>query len=59
MEFQDVGSRIVIGGGDLKLEQARARLYGGTFAGNFNVRAAGNEPGLALEGRAAASSSSP
>jgi len=25
MEFQDVGSRIVIGGGDLELEQARAR----------------------------------
>lgn len=53
MEFQDVGSRIVIGGGDLKLEGARARLYGGTFDGNFTVHAAGNEPGLALDGRAA------
>ena len=52
MEFQDVAGRIVIGGGDLKLEQARARLYGGTFDGNFTVRAAGNEPGLALDGRA-------
>jgi uncharacterized protein involved in outer membrane biogenesis len=52
MEFQDVGSRIVIGGGDLRLEQARARLYGGTFDGNFTVRAAGNAPALALEGRA-------
>ena len=27
-------------------------LYGGTFLGNFHVRAAGNDPGLALDGRA-------
>jgi uncharacterized protein involved in outer membrane biogenesis len=52
MQFADVGSRILIGGGDLKLENARANLYGGTFAGNFHVRAAGNNPGLALDGRA-------
>jgi uncharacterized protein involved in outer membrane biogenesis len=52
MQFNDVGSRILIGGGDMKLENARARLYGGSFAGNFHVRAAGNEPGLALDGRA-------
>jgi len=52
MLFQDVGSRILLGGGDAKLENARARLYGGEFNGNFHVRAAGNEPGLALDGRA-------
>ncbi|HUQ50852.1 MAG TPA: AsmA-like C-terminal region-containing protein, partial [Gammaproteobacteria bacterium] len=52
MQFSDVGSRIVIGNGDMKLENARARLYGGSFAGNFHVRAAGNDPGLALDGRA-------
>ncbi len=52
MQFADVGSRIVIGDGDLKLENARAQLYGGTFAGNFHVRAAGDDPGLALDGRA-------
>jgi uncharacterized protein involved in outer membrane biogenesis len=52
MQFQGVGSRILIGNGDMKLENARARLYGGTFDGNFHVRAAGNEPGLALDGRA-------
>ncbi len=52
MQFEDVGSRVVIGGGDLKLENARASLYGGTFAGNFHVRAAGADPGLALDGRA-------
>jgi AsmA protein len=53
MQFQEVGTRVLIGGGDAKLENARANLYGGTFAGNFHVRAAGNEPGLALDGRAA------
>lgn len=52
MQFADVGARILIGGGDLKLENARANLYGGTFLGNFHVRAAGNDPGLALDGRA-------
>ncbi len=52
MQFADVGSRIVIGGGDLTLEDARASLYGGTFNGNFRVRAAGQDPGLALDGRA-------
>ena len=52
MQFADVGSRIFIGSGDMKLENARARLYGGSFAGNFHVRAAGNDPGLALDGRA-------
>ena len=52
MSFQDVGSRIVLGGGDAKLESARARLYGGEFAGSFHVKAAGDEPGLSLAGRA-------
>ena len=52
MQFNDVGGRIVIGGGDLAVENARAKLYGGTFAGNFRVHAAGDEPGLALDGRA-------
>jgi AsmA protein len=52
MSFQDVGSRILLGGGDAKLEGARARLYGGEFAGNFHVKAAGDAPGLALDGQA-------
>jgi AsmA protein len=52
MQFNDVGGRIVIGGGDLAVENARTKLYGGTFAGNFRVHAAGNDPGLALDGRA-------
>jgi AsmA protein len=52
MQFNDVGGRIVIGGGDLAVENARTKLYGGTFAGNFRVHAAGNDPGLSLDGRA-------
>jgi uncharacterized protein involved in outer membrane biogenesis len=52
MQFDDVASRVLIGGGDAKLEGARARLYGGSFAGNFHVRAAGDTPGLALDGKA-------
>ena len=53
LQFTDVGGRVVIGGGDLTIEDARAKLYGGTFDGRFHVRAAGNAPGLTLEGRAA------
>jgi AsmA protein len=52
MRFEGVGSRILIGNGNAKLENARAHLYGGDFSGNFEVRAAGSEPGLALDGRA-------
>jgi AsmA protein len=52
MSFQEVGSRILLGDGDAKLEGARARLYGGEFNGNFHVKAAGAQPGLALDGRA-------
>jgi AsmA protein len=52
MQFQSVGSRILIGNGDAKLENARAKLYGGEFNGNFFVHAAGKEPGLNLDGKA-------
>lgn len=53
MRFADVGARVVLGGGNAVLENARARLYGGEFNGNFRVNAAGDTPGLALDGRAA------
>lgn len=53
MQFADVGARILIGDGNLALENARARLYGGRFDGSFRVRASGDEPGLALAGKAA------
>jgi AsmA protein len=52
MQFQDVAGAIKIADGDMKLQDLRTRLYGGTFNGSFNVRAAGNQPGLALDGRA-------
>jgi hypothetical protein len=32
MQFNDVSGRIVIGGGNLAVENARTNLYGGTFA---------------------------
>jgi len=53
MQFANVGGHIVIGGGNLAVEEARANLYGGTFAGNFRVQAAGGDPGLSLQGQAA------
>jgi AsmA protein len=52
MQFDDVGARVLIGDGNARLEGARARLYGGTFAGNFRVQAAGDAPSLALDGKA-------
>lgn len=52
MQFQSVGTRVLIGNGDAKLENARAKLYGGEFNGNFFVHAAGKEPGLNLDGKA-------
>ena len=52
MQFADVGARIRIGDGNLALENARANLYGGRFDGSFRVRASGDEPGLALAGKA-------
>jgi AsmA protein len=52
MQFQDVNGHIAIANGDMKLDNLSAQLYGGTFNGSFNVRAAGNQPGLALDGSA-------
>jgi AsmA protein len=52
LQFQDVGTRIVLGQGNAQLENARAHLYGGDFAGKLSVRAAGDKPGLALAGKA-------
>ncbi len=52
LKFSDVASRIVIGDGDMKLENARAHLYGGDFAGTFSVHAKGDKPGLELDGKA-------
>ena len=52
LKFSSVGSRIVIGNGDMTLENARAHLYGGDFTGTFSVRAKGNQPGLELDGKA-------
>ncbi|HEY9182738.1 MAG TPA: AsmA family protein [Gammaproteobacteria bacterium] len=53
MQFQSVDGHIAIADGDMKLQNLHAQLYGGTFNGNFTVHAAGDRPGLALDGRAA------
>ena len=52
LQFADVGTRIVLGSGNAELQNARARLYGGDFAGSLKVHAAGDKPGLALSGKA-------
>lgn len=53
LSFQDVATRVSLGGGDAKLDSARARLYGGEFAGSFHAITSAAAPGLRLEGRAA------
>jgi uncharacterized protein involved in outer membrane biogenesis len=52
LQFANVGTRIVLGGGNAELQNARAHLYGGDFVGSLKVRAAGDKPGLALSGKA-------
>jgi AsmA protein len=52
LQFANVGTRIILGSGNAELQNARAHLYGGDFAGNLKVRAAGDKPGLALSGKA-------
>lgn len=52
LQFANVGTRIVLGQGNAELQNARAHLYGGDFAGTLKVHAAGDKPGLALSGKA-------
>jgi AsmA protein len=52
LQFANVGTRIVLGLGNAELQNARAHLYGGDFAGSLKVHAAGDKPGLALSGKA-------
>ncbi len=48
LQFAERRHRIVLGSGNAELENARAQLYGGDFAGSLKVHAAGDKPGLAL-----------
>jgi AsmA protein len=52
LQFSEVGTRIVLANGNAELDNARAHLYGGDFAGSLKVHAAGDKPGLALSGKA-------
>jgi uncharacterized protein involved in outer membrane biogenesis len=53
LRFQQVATNITIGGGEAKLDSARANLYGGEFAGAMHVSTKGPQPTMKLQGRAA------
>lgn len=52
LDFQDVATGIETGNGRGRLHSAGAKLYGGEFAGSFDVRADGEDRGLTLTGEA-------
>ncbi len=52
MQFQEIATRLEIGGGRARLYDARARLYGGEFNGAFGVDITGTVPSMTLSGRA-------
>lgn len=51
LDFQNVATEIIVGGGRMQLNSAQAGLYGGTFNGRFHVDASADTPSLLLEGR--------
>lgn len=53
LRFQQVETALDVGAGQLKLEPARANLYGGQFAGGFDVDARPERPTMHLHGQAA------
>ncbi|HEY5566433.1 MAG TPA: AsmA family protein [Gammaproteobacteria bacterium] len=53
LRFQDVATRLAIGGGKATIDSAQAKLYGGEFMGGMYVDATGAEPTMTLRGRAA------
>lgn len=52
LRFQQVTTDLDIGNGFAVLDSARARLYGGEFAGRFEVDTRGEQPTLQLVGQA-------
>jgi AsmA protein len=52
MQFQQVATRMEVGGGRARLEDSRAQLYGGEFQGSFGVDITGPVPRMTLSGRA-------
>ncbi len=51
LSFEQVTTRIELGGGAVRLDDARAELYGGRFDGAFGVDASGDTPTMTLTGR--------
>ena len=52
LRFQDVSTGINIGDGTATIDSARAKLYGGEFAGGILVDATGEKPSMRLQGQA-------
>ncbi len=51
LDLDEVATNVAVGNGEARLSKAGAKLYGGRFDGSFEVKAAGKQPGLTLEGR--------
>ncbi len=51
LDLGEVATDVAVGNGEARLSKAGAKLYGGRFDGSFEVKAAGKQPGLTLEGR--------
>ena len=54
LRFADVVTELSVGDGLGTIESARAKLYGGEFAGDLKLDTLGNEPALSISGRATA-----
>jgi uncharacterized protein involved in outer membrane biogenesis len=52
LDLDEVSTAIAVGNGEAHLTNAGAKLYGGRFDGAFDVKAAGEQPGLTLTGKA-------
>jgi len=51
LSFQELSTSIAVGGGKADIESARTKLYGGEFAGGFNVDTTGALPTMRLAGQ--------
>lgn len=52
LRFSDVSTELQIGGGEARIDSARAKLYGGEFKGGFFVDTNGEQPTMTLNGQA-------
>jgi AsmA protein len=52
MDFSNVATSLIVGGGRMLLDSAHADLYGGTFDGRFHADASGDTATMLLQGNA-------